>query len=207
MTMVISPANTMSVTKCRPNTTRKAPTAVPNITAPPSAKGRSCGGASVAGATVQKAWLASPDTKEQFRLQASLGRHQGWKSAVPANCCTPFGRGLPQFSLSTRLAATPGPIRKEPMQIEHDRRGDRHLLVRERRACAAARIRRAQAGGTAPNWRPAAPGSIRRSPREEICARSGSKNDLRHFEVPKREDGEQHRQRPSECDERQQKAA
>ncbi len=43
-------------------------------------------GARLAGAIVQKAWLASPDTKEQFRLQASLGRHQGWKSAVPANC-------------------------------------------------------------------------------------------------------------------------
>jgi hypothetical protein len=86
MAMVINPAKTISLTKCRPNTTRKEPTAVPKMTAPPSAKGRSCGGASVAGATVQKASLASPDTKEQFRLQASLGRHHGWKSAVPANC-------------------------------------------------------------------------------------------------------------------------
>ena len=39
------------------------------------AQGLSCGDASAAGATVQKASLASPDTKEQFRLQASLGRH------------------------------------------------------------------------------------------------------------------------------------
>jgi len=116
MTTVINPAKTISLTKCRPNTTRKEPTAVPKMTAPPSAKGLSCGGASVAGATVQKASLASPETKEQFRLQASLGRHQGWKSAVPANCCTPFGRGLPQFSFSSRLAATPGPIRNEPMR-------------------------------------------------------------------------------------------
>jgi hypothetical protein len=75
MAMVISPAKTISLTKCRPNTTRKEPTAVPKMTALPSAKGRSCGGASVAGATVQKASLASPDTKEQFRWQAALGRH------------------------------------------------------------------------------------------------------------------------------------
>ena len=80
MAMVISPAKTISLTKCRPNTTRREPTAVPKMTAPPSAKGRICGGASVAGAIVQKAWLASPDTKEQFRLQAPLGRHQGWKA-------------------------------------------------------------------------------------------------------------------------------
>ena len=84
--MVMIPANTISLTKCRPNTTREEPTAVPKITAPPSATGRSCGGASVAGATPQPAWLTSPDTKEQLRWQAPLGRHQGWKSAVPANC-------------------------------------------------------------------------------------------------------------------------
>ena len=59
---------------------------MPKTTAPPSATGLNCGGASVAGAIVQKAWLASPDTKEQLRLQAPPGRHQGWKSAVPANC-------------------------------------------------------------------------------------------------------------------------
>jgi len=55
MATVITPAKTMSVTKCRPNTTRMAPTAVPNKTAPPRAKGLICGGASEAGATVQKA--------------------------------------------------------------------------------------------------------------------------------------------------------
>jgi hypothetical protein len=71
------PANTTWVTKWRPNTTRNDSTAVPKMTAPPSAKGRSCGGARLAGATTQNAWLASPDTKEQFRLQVSLGRHQG----------------------------------------------------------------------------------------------------------------------------------
>jgi hypothetical protein len=68
MTMVMSPANTISVTKWRPNTTRNDPTAVPNTIAAPSATGRTCGGARIAGAVVQKAWLASPDTKEQFRL-------------------------------------------------------------------------------------------------------------------------------------------
>ena len=76
-TRVMTPANTTSVTKWRPNTTRKAPTAVPNTTAPPSAKGRTCGGAKLAGAMVQKAWLASPDTNEQFRLHVPPGRHQG----------------------------------------------------------------------------------------------------------------------------------
>jgi hypothetical protein len=75
MAMGIKPTKMISLTKCRPNTTRKEPTAVPKMTAPPNAKGLSCGGASAAGATVQKASLASPDTKEQFRLQASLGRH------------------------------------------------------------------------------------------------------------------------------------
>ena len=116
MAMVITPAKTMSVRKCRPNTTRMAPTAVPNSTAPPSAKGLICGGASEAGATVQKAWLASPDTKEQFRLQALLGCHHGWKVSEPANCCTKFGRGRPQFSLRRRLLVSPGPSRKEPMR-------------------------------------------------------------------------------------------
>lgn len=84
--MVMSPAKTIWVTKWRPNTTRKDPTAVPKTTAAPSAMGRICAGARLAGATVQKAWLASPDTNEEFRLQAALGRHQGWKAAPPANC-------------------------------------------------------------------------------------------------------------------------
>jgi hypothetical protein len=48
--------------------------------------GSSCGGARLAGATTQKAIDASPDTKEQLRVQASLGRYQGWNSAAPANC-------------------------------------------------------------------------------------------------------------------------
>ena len=116
MAMVMTPAKMMSVTKCRPNTTRSPPTAVPNSTAPPSAIGLSCGGARLAGATVQKAWLASPDTNEQFRLQALLGRHQGWKVDVPANCCTKFGRGLPQFSLSRALAVSAGPSTNEPIR-------------------------------------------------------------------------------------------
>ena len=77
MAMVMSSANTTSVTKWRPNTMRNDPTAVPKTTAAPSATGLICGGASIAGAAVQKAWLASPDTKEQFRLHAPLGRHQG----------------------------------------------------------------------------------------------------------------------------------
>jgi hypothetical protein len=49
---------------CRPNTTRRLPTAMPKVTAPPIATERNCGGASIAGATVQKGWLASPDPKE-----------------------------------------------------------------------------------------------------------------------------------------------
>jgi len=32
MTTVINPAKTISLTKCRPNTTRKEPTAVPKMT-------------------------------------------------------------------------------------------------------------------------------------------------------------------------------
>jgi hypothetical protein len=72
------------------------------------------GGARLAGAMVQNAWLASPDTNEQFRLHVPPGRHQGWNGAAPANCCTLLGRGRPQFSLSRTLDVSPGPIRKEP---------------------------------------------------------------------------------------------
>ena len=85
MAMVMIPAKMMSLTKWRPKMTRMPPTAAPKTTAAPMAVARTWGGASEAGATTQKAWLASPETKEQLRLHSLLGRHQGWKSAVPAN--------------------------------------------------------------------------------------------------------------------------
>ncbi len=116
MAMVNTPEKITSLTKWRPKATRKALTEAPKTAAPASAKGLICGGARMAGATVQKAWLASPETKEQLRRQSPPGCHHGTKDKVPANCCTWFGRGRPQLSFKTTLVTMPGPMRNEAIR-------------------------------------------------------------------------------------------
>src|SRR5271166_2392254 len=67
-------------------------------------------GSTLAGATIQNPVAASPDTNEQFFLQAPLSSHQGRNGFGPLKSWVWLGRGRCQWSLSPRLTMRPGPI-------------------------------------------------------------------------------------------------
>ena len=74
--IVSSAANSTSVKKCPPAAMRETEITTVKIAAPAKAAIRHCGGASMAGADIQAAEAASPETKEQLRSQLPCGFHQ-----------------------------------------------------------------------------------------------------------------------------------
>jgi hypothetical protein len=84
--------------------------AAPKTSAPATAGARQGGGARRAGATIQKPEAASPETNEQFALQAPSKRYQGRNASGPPKSTTWTGRGRWVWSLRPRLTMSPEPI-------------------------------------------------------------------------------------------------
>src|SRR6476469_9095382 len=131
MAMVMTPAKMMSVTKCRPNTTRSPPTAVPNSTAPPSAIGLSCGGARPPGAHLPKSL-------------ARLARHERAIPLAGAARAPPRLEGRRTGKLLHEIRARSAPVlleqgiggerwpeQERADQEHHDRGGHQHRRVGE----------------------------------------------------------------------------
>ena len=174
---------------------------MPKMTAPPSAKGLSCGGASVAGATVQKASLASPD-KEAIPLAGVARPPPGLEVRRPGKLLDAVRPRPAPVLLQHEIGGDARTDQKRADEIEHDRRGDRHFLVREDELA-----QQREGGGREQEERHPIGGLPHQVPfighRERKSRALGIEEDLRHFKVPKREVREQDRQRPSECDESQ----
>src|SRR5271157_4541040 len=82
----------------------------PKAKAATIAGSRQGSGRTLAGATIQKPVAASPETNEQFLLQAPLSSYHGRNGFGPLNSWVWFGRGRCQWSFRPRLTMIPGPI-------------------------------------------------------------------------------------------------